>query len=63
MRYDVFRYGGSYYAYDNNRWYSSDRESGEFVAMDVRSVPSELSRVPREHWRNYPTTWQDQNRY
>ncbi|HEX6031478.1 MAG TPA: hypothetical protein VFY90_08595 [Tepidiformaceae bacterium] len=61
-RYDVFRYGGSYYAYDNNRWYSSSRESGDFMAIDARSVPSELSRVPREHWRNYPTTWQDQGR-
>ena len=59
-RYDVFRYGGSYYAYDNNRWYSSSRESGDFTALDERAVPSELSRVPREHWRSYPTTWQNQ---
>ena len=59
--YDVFRYGGSYYAYNDNRWYSSNRESGNFTAIDDRSVPSDLSRVPRDHWRNYPSTWQGQN--
>lgn len=59
--YDVFRYGGSYYAYNNNRWYSSTRESGNFTAIDDRSVPSDLSRVPRDHWRNYPVAWQNQN--
>lgn len=58
--YDVFRYGGTYYAYDNDRWYSSNRESGNFIMIDERSVPSELTRVPREHWRHYPSAWQDQ---
>jgi hypothetical protein len=56
--YDMFRYGGSYYAYNNNRWYMSRRESGEFAMIDDRSVPSELSMVPREHWHNYPSGWQ-----
>jgi hypothetical protein len=56
--YDVFRYGGTYYAYNNNRWYMSPRETGDFTVIDDRSVPSELSRVPREHWRNYPQGWQ-----
>jgi len=55
--YDLFRYGGSYYAYSNNHWYSSSRESGEFSMMDDRSVPTELSSVPRENWRNYPAAW------
>jgi hypothetical protein len=59
--YDVFRYGGSYYAYNNNRWYSSSRETGNFAAIDDRSVPSDLRSVPREHWRNYPSAWQNQN--
>jgi hypothetical protein len=58
--YDVFRYGGSYYAYNDNRWYSSSRESGNFTLIEDRSVPSELTRVPREHWRNYPSAWQNQ---
>jgi hypothetical protein len=55
--YDVFRYGGTYYVYNNNVWYSSTRESGQFTRMDDRSVPSELNAVPREHWRNYPPAW------
>ena len=55
--YDVFRYGGSYYAYDNDRWYSSRNESGRFTMIDTRAVPDELSRVPRDHWRNYPPAW------
>jgi hypothetical protein len=60
--YDVFRYDNTYYAYDNNRWYSSSRESGNFTVIDDRDVPTELSRVPRDQWHTYPATWQDQNR-
>ncbi len=56
--YDMFRYGGTYYVYDNNRWYNSPREYGDYVAIDERSVPSEFSNVPREHWHNYPSAWQ-----
>jgi hypothetical protein len=55
--YDVFRYEGTYYVYNNDLWYSSARESGQFTRIDVRSVPSELTSVPREHWRNYPPAW------
>lgn len=59
--YDVFRYGGSYYAYSNDRWYTSSRESGEFILIDDRSVPSEFTRVPRDRWRNYPSAWEDRD--
>lgn len=61
--YDVFRYGNSYYAYNNNRWYTSSRGDGQFTSMDDRAVPSELSKVPRDQWHQYPTSWrnQDQN--
>lgn len=59
--YDMFRYGRNYYAYHNNQWYMSRRWRGEFSAIDDRFVPNELSRVPREHWRNYPSGWSDQN--
>ena len=59
--YDLFRYGGTYYAYNNNRWYSSPNESGDFAAIDDRAVPSEFSSVPREHWHNYPSSWQDRH--
>jgi len=59
--YDVFRYNNTYYAYDNNRWYSSSNQSGDFMMIEDRSVPTELSRVPRDQWRNYPSTWQGEN--
>ncbi len=60
--YDAFRYGGNYYVYNDNRWYTSSRESGQFVVLAESSVPTELTRVPRENWRNYPTGWdQDDN--
>jgi hypothetical protein len=58
--YDVFRYGNNYYAYSSNRWYTSSRESGDFTMIQDRDVPTELSRVPRDQWRNYPTQWQNQ---
>lgn len=57
--YDVFRYDNAYYAYDGNRWYSSSRESGDFVVLVDRDVPSELSRVPRDQWRSYPAAWRN----
>jgi hypothetical protein len=59
--YDMFNYGGSYYAYQNNHWYRSQRSRGRFTAIDDRRVPTQLSRVPRDHWHNYPAGWQDQN--
>ncbi len=59
--YDVFRYGGSYYAYNNDQWYTSSRESGQFTQIDEGSVPDEFFSIPRNHWRNYPSGWQDDN--
>lgn len=57
--YDMFRYGGSYYAYNNNRWYTSRRATGQFVMIDERAVPTAFTAIPRDHWRNYPSEWQD----
>jgi hypothetical protein len=59
--YDMFRTGGTYYVHDNNRWFSSTRETGDFNEMDERNVPSNLANVPRDHWRHYPASWQDNN--
>ena len=59
--YDMFRYGGAYYAFKNNRWYTSRRMRGGYTVMDDGSVPRELSRVPRGHWRNYPSGWSEPN--
>lgn len=55
--YDVFRYGGTYYAYSNGRWYSSTNSDGDYYVVQDNAVPREFSRVPREHWRTYPATW------
>lgn len=57
--YDMFRYGRLYYAYnhDNGRWYRSRGYSGRFMLIDDRSIPRELRRIPRAHWRNYPPAW------
>jgi len=60
---DVLRYDKTYYAYTNSRWYSSSNASGDFVMIDDRSVPTEFSRVPRDQWRDYPATWQENHRY
>jgi len=57
--YDVFRYGNNYYAYNSNRWYTSSRESGDFTMIEDRDVPTEISTVPRDQWRHYPTSWQN----
>jgi len=43
--------------YRDSRWYSSRRSDGEFSQMNDRDVPREISRVPRSHWRNYPSSW------
>ena len=61
--YDVFRYGNRYYIYTNNRWYMSSNWSGTFFYVEARSVPREFARVPRHHWRNYPSRWASQYRY
>ena len=55
--YDMFRIDGSYYAYDNDRWYMSREDHGDFTAIDHDAVPSGSSRVPREHWHTYPSGW------
>ena len=60
--YDMFRYGGYYYAYNNNRWYRSHQVRGGYAYINDRDVPREVSRVPRAHWQSYPTGWNDQNR-
>lgn len=56
-RYDVFRHGGSYYAFDDDRWFMSARERGDFREIDDRDVPDEFSAIPRDHWRAYPNRW------
>lgn len=59
--YDMFRYGRNYYVYDNNQWYSSRHDRGRFTRIDERRLPGQINRVPREHWRNYPSGWGERN--
>jgi len=59
--YDIYRYGGRYYVYQNDHWYMSRRGYGQFTMIDERYVPAEFSRVPRAHWRNYPQGWMDRH--
>src|SRR5262245_16942028 len=56
--YDVFRFGGSYYAYSNDRWYTSRRPSGDYVEIQDTMVPTEIFMVPRERWQTYPSRWE-----
>jgi hypothetical protein len=55
--YDMFRYGGSYYAYHDNQWYRSRRGQGDYRWINERQVPQQFHQVPPEHWRNYPSGW------
>lgn len=61
--YDMFRYGSSYYIYDNGYWYRSNRSNGTFVAIDARAVPSVFYQVPATKWRNYPPSWRTTRSY
>lgn len=58
--YDVFQYGRRYYAYNHrsDSWYVSRRSRGNFRLIDDEAVPAELRRIPRNHWRNYPASWE-----
>jgi hypothetical protein len=59
--YDMFRYGGSYYAYNNEHWYKSRTVRGNYAIVEDRNVPREFSKVPRAHWKSYPAAWGDRN--
>ena len=59
--YDMFRYGGYYYAYNEDRWYRSRTARGQYWPIEQRYVPSAFARVPRGHWRHYPSNWSDRD--
>ena len=59
--YDMFNYGGSYYAYNNSHWYKSRSSRGAYTQIDDRAVPKEINKVPRNHWKSYPSSWGDEN--
>ena len=51
--YNVYRYGGYYYAYDNGYWFRSRAYSGPWAGVRVVQVPAPVLYVPqpyRTHW-------------
>ena len=59
LGYDVFRYGNRYYAYERDRWYSSNRMNGTYTLVATRNVPRQLHRVPAQYWKHYPAARQN----
>lgn len=51
---DMFQYDGRWYIYSAGFWYRSSRYDGPYVAIEYRSVPSRIIRVPEKYWRNHP---------
>lgn len=50
---DVYRYGRSYYVYDNGYWYRATSLARPFVFVRPQYVPASLRNVPRAyrtHW-------------
>jgi len=54
--YDMFRYGGYVYVYNDGYWYRSTSYRGPFVAVREQYVPAEIFNVPQDSWHNYPQT-------
>ena len=55
--FDMFRYGNTYYIYDNGNWFRANRWNGTYQWFDEAYVPSALARVPEAEWRSYPSAW------
>lgn len=54
--YDMFRYGGYFYMYNDGYWYRASSYRGPFIAVREDYVPAAIWDVPRDQWRHgYPT--------
>ena len=51
---DLFRFGGTWYAYDARHWYRAEDISGPYRVLDARNVPRAVLFVPPKHWKNHP---------
>ena len=51
---DLFRFGGTWYAYAARHWYRADDISGPYHALDARKVPRAVLFVPAMHWKHHP---------
>lgn len=54
VRYDMFRYGSTWYLYSGGYWYRAASYRGPFAVVDVRYVPRPVLTVPSGHWKNHP---------
>ena len=51
---DLFRFGGTWYAYAAQHWYRADDVSGPYRVLDARKVPRAVLFVPPMHWKHHP---------
>jgi len=51
---DLFRFGGTWYAYNAKHWYRSEDVSGPYRVLDARKVPRAVLFVPPMHWKRHP---------
>lgn len=54
VRYDMFRFGVSWYVYEGGYWYQAPSYRGPFAVVDVRVVPREIVTLPPGHWKHHP---------
>ena len=51
---DVFRFGGTWYAYSGGFWYRAEEPNGPYRVVDARNVPRAVLFVPPGHWKHHP---------
>ena len=57
LDYDYFRYGGSYWIYNDDNWYRARRYNGPFYGVRADYVPGPIWQLgDRDHyrWRHHP---------
>lgn len=54
FKHDLFRFGGTWYAYVTQHWYRADDISGPYRVLDARKVPRAVLFVPPKHWKHHP---------
>lgn len=52
--YDFFRYGRTYYLFDNGYWYRATGWRGRFVVVHPSRVPAWIYQLPAERWKHRP---------
>lgn len=52
VRYDMFRFGATWYVYSDGYWYRGASYRGPFAVVDVRHVPRPVLTVPRDGWKH-----------